>query len=153
MEMEISCLTRNGRGIKNCFCLHGIFTGNVSAIWNKCDIAFYNKFWNQLGKSFKHFCFFTFGIWKNGGFTFLICYFLKINIYCFLDLLLFRWSWYMVTALGIFLMICQVSTIFERLFSSYFVVPISHTKKIRKKSTHTHYSHVFLWKTMGKSFS
>ena len=88
--LEISCLTRTGPGIKNCFCLHGIFTTNVS-----------------FGKFFKCFWFFAFGIWKNEGFTFLICCLLVINIYCFFDLLLFRWSWYMATARGIFLMICS----------------------------------------------
>ena len=107
MEMGISCFIRTGRGIKNCFCLHGTFTGNVSSIWNKCDIAFNNNFWNQFVKFFKRSWFFAFGIWKNGVFTFLIFYFLVTNIYCFFDLLLFRWSWYVVTALGIFLMICS----------------------------------------------
>ena len=32
MEMEISCLTRTGPGTKTCFCLYGIFIGNVSSI-------------------------------------------------------------------------------------------------------------------------
>ena len=33
---SLKCLTRSGPGIINCFCLHGIFTGYVSAISNKC---------------------------------------------------------------------------------------------------------------------
>ena len=37
MEMEISCLTRTGSEIINRFCFHGIFTGDVSSILNKCD--------------------------------------------------------------------------------------------------------------------
>ena len=32
MEIEIRCLIRTGPGIKNCFSLHGIFTGDVSSI-------------------------------------------------------------------------------------------------------------------------
>ena len=69
---------------------------------------------------------------KNEGFTFLICYLLVINIYCFFNdhgtwLLLLQYFWWFV----------QVSAIFERLFSCFFVVPISHTRKFRKKYTHT----------------
>ena len=41
MEMEISCLTSTGPGIKNCFCLHGMFTGDEET--NVIN-AFYNKF-------------------------------------------------------------------------------------------------------------
>ena len=37
MEIEISCLTRTGPGINNCFCLLGIFTRDVSSILNKYD--------------------------------------------------------------------------------------------------------------------
>ena len=37
MEMEISSLTRTGSKTKNYFCLHGIFTEQVSSIRNKCD--------------------------------------------------------------------------------------------------------------------
>ena len=94
-------------GDQKLFLLHGIFTGDASSIWNNVINAFYSKFWNQFGKFPKHSWFFAFGIWKNGGYTCLICYFLMINIYCFFDLLLFRWSWHMVTALEIFLLICS----------------------------------------------
>ena len=44
MEMEISCLTRTGPGIKNCFCLHGIFTGMSNQFEINVINAFYNKF-------------------------------------------------------------------------------------------------------------
>ena len=37
MEIEKSCLTRTVSGINNCFCLHGIFTGDVSSILNQYD--------------------------------------------------------------------------------------------------------------------
>ena len=97
--------------------------------------AFYNKFWSQFGKFFKRSLIFAFGVWrKNEGFTFLICYLLVINVYCFFDLLLFWWSWYMVSARGIFLMICSGVRDLERFFSCYFVVPISHTRKFRRNT-------------------
>ena len=44
MEMVIRCLTRTGCGIKNCFCLHGIFTGNSHQFEINVINAFYNKF-------------------------------------------------------------------------------------------------------------
>ena len=47
----------------------------------------------------------------------------------------------MVTALGIFFIICSVSAIFERLFRCYFAVPISLARifgKKTKQNTHTH---------------
>ena len=64
-------------GDQNCFCLHGIFTGDVSSIWNKYDqcislnfeISFVN-FLNVLG-------FLLLASEKNGGYTFLICYFIR----------------------------------------------------------------------------
>ena len=37
MEMETSCLTRTGLGIKNCFYSHRMFAGDVSLIRNRCD--------------------------------------------------------------------------------------------------------------------
>ena len=37
-------LTRTGQGIINCFYLHGIFTGDVSSISDKCDNAFIINF-------------------------------------------------------------------------------------------------------------
>ena len=107
MKIEISCLTRNGLGIKNCFCYMVYLQGMPHQFEINVINAFYSKFWNQFGKFPKHSWFFAFGIWKNGGYTCLICYFLMINIYCFFDLLLFRWSWHMVTALEIFLLICS----------------------------------------------
>ena len=82
---------------------------------------------------------------KNGGNAFLICYFLAINIYCFFDdcgtwLLLLEYSLWFV----------QVSTVFERLFKCYFAVPISLTRKFRKKHTHT--LPCFSLKNHGQSF-
>ena len=65
MEMEISCYTVLTQGSKNCFCLQGIFAGNVSSIWNVIN-AFYNKFWNGFGEFFKRPGFFAFGIWTKG---------------------------------------------------------------------------------------
>ena len=81
---------------------------------------------------------------KNEGFTFLICYLLVINIYCFFNehgtwLLLLEYFWWFV----------QVSAIFERLFSCFFVVPISRTRKFRKK---THTLPCFSLKNHGQSF-
>ena len=81
---------------------------------------------------------------KNKGFTFLICYLLVITIYCFFNdhgtwlLLLEYFRWFV-----------QVSAIFERLVSCFFVVSISHTRKYSKK--HTHY-HVFFEKSWAKFF-
>ena len=153
MEIEISCLPRAGRGTKSCFCLQYIFLQGMSHQFEvNVIIAFYNKFWNQFGKFFKHSWFFAFGIWKNEGFTFLICYYFSvINIYCFLDLLPFRWSWYMIIAPGIFLMICSsVCDFWKVVFMLFCSFLISHTKKIRKKHTHTT---MFLFeKSWGKFF-
>ena len=115
--------------------------------------AFYNKFWNQFSKFFKRSSCFAFGIWKSEGYMFLICYFFKwlifiaFWIYCFFDdhgtwLLLLEYFWWFI----------QVSTIFERLFSCYFVVFISLTRKFRKTHTHAHHT-VLLWKIRGKVFS
>ena len=81
---------------------------------------------------------------KNEGFTFLICYLLVINIYCFFNehgtwLLLLEYFWWFV----------QVSAIFERLFSCFFVVPIFHTRKFRKKTRTTMF---FFEKSWAKVF-
>ena len=94
---DVNCLTVLARGSK----IVSVYMVYLQGISHQFEIdvinAFYNKFWNQFGKFFKRSWLFAFGIWKKGGFTFLICYFLVINIcWCF-DFLLFRWSWYMVT--------------------------------------------------------
>ena len=84
---------------------------------------------------------------KNGSDTFLICYFLVINIYCFFDdhdtwLLLLEYFWWFI----------QVSAVFERLFKCYFTVPISLTRKFRDKKTHTHTRLFFFEKSWAKFF-
>ena len=82
---------------------------------------------------------------KNGSDTFLICYFLVINIYCFFD---DHDTWLLL--LEYFLWFVQVSAVFERLFKCYFAVPISLTRKFRKKHTHT--LPCFSLKNHGQSF-
>ena len=93
---DVSCLTVLARGSK----IVSVYMVYLQGISHQFEIdvinAFYNKFWYQFGKFFKRYWFFAFGIWKKGGFTFLICYFLVINIYWCFNLLLLRWSWYMV---------------------------------------------------------
>ena len=148
--MEISCLTRTGPGSK----IVSVYMVYLQGMSHEFEInvinAFYIKFWNPFGKFFKRSCFFPFGILKNESFTFLICYLLVINIYCFFDLLLFQWSWYIWLLLRqYFWWIVQVSVIFEKLFSCFFVVPISHTRKFRKK---THTIMFFLKKPWAKLF-
>ena len=136
--MEISCLTRTGPGIKNCFCLHGIFTGNVSSIWNKYDQCIFIinfeitsvNILNVLG-------FLLSASKKNEGFAFLICYLLVINVHCFVDLLLFQWSWYMATAPGILLMICSSACDFWKFFFMLFCSSRLTYKKNWQKHTHT----------------
>ena len=150
MEMEISCLTILTRESE----IVSVYMVYLQGISHQFEIdvinAFYNKFWNQFGKFFKRSWLFAFGIWKKGGFAFLICFFLVVNIYWCFDLLLFRWSWYMVwLLLGYLWWFVQMSAIFERLFSCYFVVSISHTRKFRKKNTH---HIVFFTTNHGKSF-
>ena len=85
MEMEISCLTVLARGSK-IVSVYMVYLQGISHQFEMNVInAFYNKFWNQFGKFFKGSCFFAFGIWKKGGFAFLI-HFLVVNIYwCFDD--------------------------------------------------------------------
>ena len=139
MEMEISCLPRTGLETKSCFCLQYIFLQGMSDQFEvNVIIAFCNKFWNQFGKFFKHSWLFAFGTWKNEGFTFLICYYFSvINIYCFLDLLPFRWSWYMIIAPGIFLMICSSVCDFWKVVFMLFCSFSSHIQKKSEKNTHT----------------
>ena len=108
MEMEITCLTRTGPGIKNC----SVYMVYLQGMSHQFEInvinAFYNKFWNHFGKFFKRSWFFCFWhLKKRRLYVFNLCYLLVINVYCFFDLLLFQWSWYMVTAPAIFLMICS----------------------------------------------
>ena len=97
---------RTSPEIINCFCLHSIFTGSHQFQINVIS-AFHNKLWNQFGKLFKRSWFFAFDIWKKRRLYVFNFLFLVTNIYCFFDILLFQWSWYMVTALGIFFMICS----------------------------------------------
>ena len=84
---------------------------------------------------------------KNAGDTFLMCYFLVINIYCLFDdhdtlLLLLEY----------FLQFVHMSAVFESLFERYFAVPISLTRKFRKKNTHTHTPNCFSLKNYWQSF-
>ena len=83
---------------------------------------------------------------KNAGDTFLMCYFLVINIYCLFDdhdtlLLLLEY----------FLQFVHMSAVFESLFERYFAVPISLTRKFRKK-THKHTLNCFSLKNHWQSF-
>ena len=115
MEMEISCLTILTRESE----IVSVYMVYLQGISHQFEIsvinAFYNKFWNRFGKFFKRSWFFAFGIWKKASFAFLICYILVVNIYWCFNLLLFRWSRYMINcSWNIF---DQVSAIFERLFS------------------------------------
>ena len=82
---------------------------------------------------------------KSGGYTFLICYFLVINIYCFFD---YHGTWFLL--LEYFWWFVQVSAIFERLFKCYFAVPTSFTRKFRK--THKHTPGCFSLEKHGQSF-
>ena len=95
--------------------------------------AFYNKFWNQFGKLFKRSWFFAFDIWKKRRrYVFNLLFFLVINIYCIFD---DHDTWLLL--LEYFLWFAQVSAFSERLFKCYFAVPISLTRKFRKKHTQT----------------
>ena len=47
--------------------------------------VFYNKCWNQFGKLLNALGFLLLSSEKNRCNTFLICYFLVIDIYCFFD--------------------------------------------------------------------
>ena len=121
MEMEICCRTLTDPGSKIVSVCMVYFQGMYHQFEINVINAFYNKFWSQFGKFFKRSLIFAFGVWrKNEGFTFLICYLLVINIYCFFDLLLFWWSWYMVSARGIFLMICSGVRDFGKVFFMLF---------------------------------
>ena len=102
------------------------------------EISFLN-IWNVLA-------FWLFTPEKKGSDTFLICYFLVINIYCFFDdhdtrLLLLEY----------FLLFVQVSAVFEKLFKCYFAVPISLRRKFLDRKTHTR--HCFPLKNHSQSFS
>ena len=75
MKMEISCLTRTGPGIKNCFCYMVYLLGMPYQFEKNVINAFYNKFRNQFGKFLKRSWFFALVSEKNGGYTCLTCYF------------------------------------------------------------------------------
>ena len=109
--------------------------------------AFYNKFWNQFGKLFKRSWFFAFDIWKKRRrYVFNLLFFVVINFYYFFD---YHDTWLLL--LEYFLWFVQVSAVLERLFKCYFTVPLSLTRKFRKKTIHT-YQTVFPWKIMGSFF-
>ena len=84
---------------------------------------------------------------KNGGESFLICHCLVINIYCFFDN---HGTWLLL--LEYFLWFVQVCAIFERLFSCFFAVPISLTRKFRKKTKYTHIRLFFFEKSWESFF-
>ena len=108
--------------------------------------AFYNKFWNQFGKLFKRSWFFAFDIWKKRRrYVFNLLFFVVINFYYFFD---YHDTWLLL--LEYFLWFVQVSAVFERLFKCYFAVPISLTRKFRKK-THIHTPDCFSLKNHGQS--
>ena len=60
MEMEISCLTRTGPGIKNC----SVYMVYLQGMFHQFEInainVFYNKFGNHFGKFLKRFLVFCF---------------------------------------------------------------------------------------------
>ena len=126
-----------------------VYMTYVQGMSNQFEInvisACYNMFWNQFDKFFKRSWFFLLPSEKKKAIRFLFAIFWVINISWFFDdhgtwLLLLEYFWWF----------SQVSEIFERLFSCCFVVPISLTRKYRKK--HTHHT-VFLWEIVGKVFS
>ena len=89
---------------------------------------------------------------KDGGDTFLICYF--FSDYCFL---LFRWSWCRVTALGIFYDLFKCLRFLKGCLKAILRVPISLTRKLRKTThththTHTHTRLFFFEKSWEKFF-
>ena len=95
--------------------------------------AFYNKFCNQFTKLFKRSWFFAFDICKKRRrYVFNLLFFLVINIYCIFD---DHDTWLLL--LEYFLWFAQVSAFSERLFKCCFVVPISLTRKFRKKHAQT----------------
>ena len=137
--MEISCLPVLARGSK----IVSVYMVYLQGMSHQFEInvinAFYNKFWNQYGKFFKLSWFLPFGIWKKWKlyvfnlliFLWLII-FIACSIYWFFDdhdtwLLLLEYFWWFA----------QVSAVFERLFSCYFVVAISHTRKFRRNTQTT----------------
>ena len=110
-----------------------------------CSVHFIINFEISFVNFLKVFGFMVLTSEKNGDDTFLICYFLVINIYCFFD---DHDTWLLL--LEYFLWFVQVSAVFERLFKCYFAVPISLTRKFRKKHTHT--LPCFSLKNHGQSF-
>ena len=83
---------------------------------------------------------------KSGGYTFLICYFLVINIYCFFDYHVHgSCSWNISDDLFKFLRFLKgcLNAILQFL---------PHLQENLEKHTNTHQA-VFLWKNMGKAFS
>ena len=67
------CLYENGNklphpywpGDQKLFLLHVYLQGMPHQFERNIINAFYNKFWNQIGKFLKHSWFFAFGIWKK----------------------------------------------------------------------------------------
>ena len=111
-----------------------IYRGCLIDLKEMCSMHFITNFEISLVNYLNVFGFLLLVSEKNEGYTFLICYFLQ----------LFEYFWWFV----------QVSAIFERLFSCYFVVPISLTGRFRKINTHTHTHtpHCFSLKNNGQSF-
>ena len=154
MEMEITCLTRTGPGIKNC----SVYMVYLQEISHQFEInvinAFYNNFWNHFGKFFKRSRFFSFWHLKKRRLY-------VFNLLSFSDqcLLLFRFITFPMIMVHVYCSwniwwFVQVSAIFQRLFSCFFVVPTSHTRKVRNTHTHTH-THTlscFSLKNHGQTF-
>ena len=89
---------------------------------------------------------------KRRLYVFNLLGFFIINIYSFFDLLFFRRSWYMVTDLGIFLIICSnVCGFFKVVFVLIFS-PISLTRKFRRKKTRKHHNVFFFEISWPKFF-
>ena len=150
--MEISCLPVLARGSK----IVSVYMVYLQGMSHQFEInvinAFYNKFWNQYGKFFKLSWFLPFGIWKKWKlYVFNLLIFLRLIIFIACSIYWFfddHDTWLLL--LEYFLRFAQVSAVFERLFKCYFAVPISLTRKFRKKNTHT--LPCFSLKNHGQSF-
>ena len=134
--------------------MFSVYMVHLQGISNQFKIMWSMHFITNFGISLVNFLnvlgFLLLASEKNGGYTFLICYFLVINVYFFFNLLLFQWLWYIVTALGIFLMICSSVCNLWKVFYAILLFPSHLQENLEKK--HTHHT-VFLWKSMGKVFS
>ena len=86
---------------------------------------------------------------KNGDDTFLICYFLVINIYCFFDDhdTWLRWSWYM----DIFYDLFKCLRFLKGCLNAILQFP-SHLQENLEIKKHTHTPDCFSLKNHGQSF-